>query len=772
MIKKIIFSSTVLVFLTLSLQVEVTFGQETDFLAFPERVADYEHLELNLEITEDLDIRGDALYTFNLLRVDSDSIRLNAVRISMETIELNGEEADFRIDDDQIIIKIPEELSVEESHQLRIQYRANPVFGVFKNRNGTIWSSGMPASVRHWLPVKDHPRNSFTTDINLIFPTGNEAVFAGERGNTEVESVDLQRVRFQSDERIPVSSLRFAIGDFVRTQSTVGDHQITLYSERDLLGDDELGELLNDARDTFQFTLETLGSEYFSRVLNLIVLDDHHWETRPYGAGTVFAYTSLGFLSEQIASGVIGQWLGVQLREEQWSDPDAILLLQAWLLEQSGLNIELPSESPDMFVESIYNHFGMDSRAAWRSFFRSDDSERYKAALNNFDFSGLKEQSEVVNWYDFTTFLYNRTGRNLMEKPSPETPEMDDEDEQIPVYRVVYHHNEEEERLRLEFIGEDATIDELVSLRVREVTFNDEREREITFTGTRDEVHLNVNRGIENLTLYAEDDQQVKLKPEKPFRFWIYQLQHDEDAEKRREAAVGLRNFTENPDLQLALLDIIDSEENEEVFAEALKTLSYVTNGASGTDQLFTQRYSGNAGRAVQLAIVEAYSDYNGNERVISQLQSILQNTAYTDVQRQAVRSLSAIADDSRFQSISESALTNEAIEPIAPFILRELARANDADTAVSIASSFLDDRFPYRNRVEVLDLLLDYDRSSDRWVRRINHLLEDNDPRIRMRALDGLQFLDSSERNAIIDERLYEEYDDRVISRLKMLQG
>ncbi|MEX2574785.1 MAG: hypothetical protein WD317_10825, partial [Balneolaceae bacterium] len=522
-------------------------AQRVDFEEFPRLDADYDHLRLELEVTDDLVLRGDAAYELSLLRGNIDTLRLDAIRMDMESVEWNDEPVDYLIDDDRLLIVLPGGTTRSGTHSMRIRYSANPSFGVFRDDRGTIWSSGKPGSVRHWLPVVDHPRNSFTSDVTFIFPTGKEAVFSGVRGDESVESVDLKRVRFHADSDMPASSMRFAIGDFELSQSTSGRHQLTLYTQSGLLDDEEKQNLLETSGNAFSLAERILGTGYPSRGLNLVILADDMWESKNYGAGIVFGFKNQGNLSSQLTYGTLAQWIGIQLREERWEDPDAILLLQTWLAGQSRApsgEESRPRSGNRIQEEGIYRAFSPAGRADWTRFMNSPESEPFHNLLEQTGSVLLEDLPEVINWYDFTSYLYSRSGLNLMERP--EFPaEEPDETEPVPEYRVIYHHDEAENRLRLEFRAVEQAVEELVTVTAREDTFNDSQSREITFTGESDDVVLNVNQNVENLKLSVEGDVKVVLRPEKPLRFWLYQLRRDEDPASRAEAAAGLRNYSD-----------------------------------------------------------------------------------------------------------------------------------------------------------------------------------------------------------------------------------
>src|SRR5690625_7383261 len=82
----------------------------------------------------------------------------------------------------------------------------------------------------------------------------------------------------------------------------------------------------------------------------------------------------------------------------------------------------------------------------------------------------------------------------------------------------------------------------------------------------------------------------ILLTTEKPLMFCIYQLQNDSDPERRRQAAEALAEVEDNPDIQLALNDLLRTETDATVYAELLRALGRLTEGASGTDELFMQQ--------------------------------------------------------------------------------------------------------------------------------------------------------------------------------------
>ncbi|MEX0994382.1 MAG: hypothetical protein WD599_02575, partial [Balneolaceae bacterium] len=575
-------------------------AQTADYASFPQMDVDYTHLELQLNVSEDLLVEGNAFYSLETRRGGLDSLVLDAARIEVQQLEWNEDERDFRMEGDKLIVFLPEGVSGNEEATLRIRYRASPEFGIHRDTSGTIWSSLLPGAVRHWLPVFDHPRNTLTSDIRLVYPSGKQAVLNGRLSESAVESVDYQSLRFTSESPLPVTTLSFAIGRFEQLQTTVGRHLIQLHSLEGLLTEDQKAELLDVAYNSFRSAENHTGQGFPWRTLHIVVLEDDRWETKNYGAGVVYVYQNRSELSYQLRRGVASQWFGVQLREEQWSDAAAIRLLQSWLYRDLSLReredsfeqnpeLEVPGTAGVTDTSGVYAVFSPSMEEQWNKYFMSDQATNLRDVISRSAPLIMAQKTGVITWYDFANYLYDHTGQPFFTAPRPQISEQ--EEEEPYHYTATFDLDESEGTLRIEFNAENRPSEELISVSAFEVARQDTQYRELAFTGSSDEIVMNVNPAIENMKLQVTDNVPVILDIEKPFMFWVYQLRSDEDPESRKEAAVKLRRFDENPDLQLALLDFLANENNEEVIAETIRTLSAIVKGASGTDQLFLQRY-------------------------------------------------------------------------------------------------------------------------------------------------------------------------------------
>lgn len=747
------------------------YSQDWDYEKFPKLDIDLQHLNADIHIDEFGAIEGDVLYRATVNIDDPDSLVFDASRLNIIGVWVNDQDREFSALDDQLVIYLDEVFAQGSVLNIRIQYEANPKFGVLRDVNRTTWTSQLPKTTRHWLPVIDHPRAQFTTELVFTHPSGNTFVANGRMVNSGVISVEEATTTYTTNNPISATSLAWALGDFNEIFSGTVNRlqgngnqlpiQVHVYSESDLQSDTDLAGLATNA---IQSVRDNLRTPYPYRDLNIVVLDDDFWETKWFGAGVIFVYRDHGYIEQQIQRGVLSQWIGLSFREEQWSDADAIQATHSMIVNQLfdfEPILDYRIEPYDIF--SLYNY------SKWSQFMESNELPRFKSSLQSAFNEILNDSRNVLGWRELSEIIYSQTGQPFFEGFDPEDLETTEEDS--IVYTAGIDWNETGNTVQINFEAVNQSVDELVSVSVEEIGFQETRQHDVTFTGQSDGSVVNVSSGIENIKLSIANRDDIQLNVEKPFMFWINQLRNDTDPQERVEAAKGLANYTDNPDLQLALDDILRVESNPNVYAEIVRSLAKLTSGASGMDERFLRYSSSDQNSAVRIAAVEALSAYPNDERVISRLRSIILQPNNSDLQKAAIRSLAEVADPERFNTIAGNLVSQEPVLHHVPLILQLLAEKGQEESAVEMASTFITDQFPYEVRRKALEVILEYDRSSGNWQERLPTLFSDNHPGIRYRAASAFQYLNGSARNSLLEQVLQEEYDARVRTVLESYQ-
>lgn len=767
---------TILLFLLISIT-RTTLAQNGDYEKYPPIDIELLHLDGEIRIDSSGLIEGDVKYNARVQKHEIEMITLDAARLSIHSVSVNDEPVEHRFEDHKLIIELGSVAARGDELNFRIVYDTNPVFGVHQNDAGTIWTSQLPKSTKHWLPVIDHPRVEFTTDIRFTHPSGFTVAASGVRGQSELLNVDEETVTFTSNQKIPATALSWATGNFDQILSTAdsdsgldgvdfntllrfqneADGNIHFYFESD---GSESG-IQQAAINAYLETKNELGINYPFQDLHIVVLDDDFWETKTYAAGIMYVYKNRGGAEKQVKRGILAQWIGVMVREEQWSDSDAIIALQAILMNRL-YNSELIAGENDY----QYDIFSDEIFSRWQNHFDAEDTtafmEHTEYALNKI----LDNSQKILGWNELSDIIYNETGQPYFEGFTPAKIEAEEKDTVKYIATIDWEEGESTARIRFEADG-DAS-DELITVTGREITFTDERSHEIIFSGRSEAVIINVSTGIENIKLSVDGRDDVQIREIKPFMFWLHQLRNSDDVSRRMDAATGIAQFPENPDLQLALNDVLQFESDPAVYAQIIRSMSQLTIGASGTEERFIQNTSANQHRSIQLAAVESLRHFENNQRVISRLRSIINQTEDSEIRRTAIKSLYDVSDTETFLNAVQTFVTRESVINEVPLMLNLLAEKGEAETAVDIASTFAAPEFSYTIRKGALGVMIENDQSPANWMNRLPGLLSDHDPRIRHQATGALAKLNSQQRNQVVSQRIDDEFDARVRAALR----
>ncbi|PWN07621.1 HEAT repeat domain-containing protein [Rhodohalobacter mucosus] len=749
-----------------------------DYEAYPWMPTEFRHLDAELRISETGRIEGDILYSLSMKDEEADSLMLDAPGLEIIGVEVQNEPAENYISRDKLIIALPQRFERGQNLSLRIQYRSETEFGIHQSALGTRFTSSLPRSTSHWLPVVDHPSVEFTAEFMFIHPAGKKLVMNGREGEGSVVSVDEEVTVYSVNPAITPTGLNWALGDLSIIATTTSqlwqqetdpdivsafsgrsDSQIYLYSEFETDYGSDI--ITNSAQLLLQMQQET-GISYPFRDLHLILLKDDYWETKPYGSGIIYLFSNRGNIPGQVEESIVSQWFGAKLRERQWSNPEAVQMLRGWQLSRSDYEPVQGGQSPPP-----YNVFESGELTPWIHFneTRPDQSawdKKLSEVVGNLFVSG----NYVLSYNTLAEEVYKVSGVPLFDGVT--LYESVSQLDSVYTYTADIAWEAGSDAAEINFRAENIAVDELVSVNVQEITPNEVRSQQFTFTGESDTVVLSVSPFTENLILELPDSENVQLKVNKPFSFWLYQLRSSNEPSFRVEAAAKLAEYADNPDLQLALTDLLQREENAAVVAQILRSFSTVTNGAAGTQQLFLRFLDSGNPDSVRAAAIDGLSLFTGDEQVISRLRSTLYQSETSSVRRAATRSLYETTEPDVFLNILERSITDDLALNDVPYMLRLLADKGEQESAVRFAETFLSDNFPYEIRKGVLDLILQYDSSGDRWQARLQRLLFDRDPRIRYHSQEALKLLPSEAARDLLDRRLPEEYDERVRRKLQ----
>ncbi len=755
-------------FLALSLGIFLTllsqnvWAQAFDYEQYPPLDFSFNELQLDLEVNPgEGSIEGTARYsaTSNINNVDS--LVLQAAHMEIRNVLINDSEAGFNLRNDSLIISFEESYGAGESLEVSVNYKTIPRFGVLQNDLGTMWSSLLPLTNRHWFPSLDHPRVTFRLGVSLTVPSGYQAVANGVKVDEEILDLDWVRFQYQTRGHVPAPSVVFAVGKFDRQEASFGIKRITLNLEKGALTKGENQELLEEAYNLLQQTEQRLGMEFPYERLHIVVLKDHFWETKTWGASTVFLYENGGNLLSQLKRAIYAQWFGVYQREEQWSDSEATTLLQAALDVELSDTLQTLSgkDYPDTQAKSLYQAFGPDKWNRFRRQFNELNS-RFRSTITQ-NFSDLLTMGEgVYSFRRYGDFWYQKNGQPVFELEFGKQQTAEASESDSVVYRVDYA--EEGDNLRLTFNAQEGVYNELVTLPMVQISPDRVDTLEVTFTGARDSVRIQVPALIQNVKILDAARPNLTLDQYKPASYLIYQLRNDENIEDRAEAARKLGHHSDDPDLQLAIKDFMSQELDPRIRAPLLASFGDITGGASGTEQIFMDALGSND-IGIQKAGLFVLQNYPDNEQVQQAVRQYATEVDSLPLYKDAARVFFSVADSAAMNGFVSEVVSADTAGHKAIFAIQELANGGNVERALKQAAFYIADVYDYPVRSKALQILFQHDPSAESWEARAPELLADVDPRIRYLTVEGLSNIPDLDYEDLFGVIIQDEYDERV---------
>ena len=747
-------------------------AQSFDHEPYPKLDFDFLSLELSLGVQpQNLRIDGEAKYRVKANISGADTLTLYASHLDISNVSVDGEAADFSLQNDSLFVLVDDSTQVGSQYEVNIRYSGRPQFGVLQNGNETMWSSQLPRAQRHWIPIVDHPQVTLKTTFNISVPSGVQVWATGAKVGEEVLSVDAMRYQFVSQKEVPASSLAFAIGGFKNKSTSYGDKKINLAVERPLVNETDPKALLQSAQDYLRSVEEKLQRKYPFEQMHILLLEDHNGETKSWGASTIFLYKNSGDLDMQLMRGIIGQWFGVQQRERQWIQADAITLSQTLLFQEFMPDSSMLSrkDQPKDFVGSIYQEFGPKRWNSWQKGILDWQNESVTAFMRD-SLSNMQDLGGVIRWKDYANFWYDHIGQPLFDRPqfSFDTSEASSRTDSV-AYKVYYDLYEEDGTLKLRFEATEGYFGELTTIKAYAEYPGNVDTSEVTFTGKEDSIVLQVQPTINNLQLSYEEYPTLKLDEFKPSSFLIDELRNGETVQERAKAARKLGYHSDNPDLQLAIQDFMKRDLEPEVEAGLLLSMADITEGASGTEQVFLDALKSDH-QVIREAGLMALQNYPQNSTVVNTVQTVAQRADEFPMFKKATQVLTVVMAEESFSGFVESVVQADTVGRRSVFSIKQLANVGQIEDAVEQANLFTESQYSYDIRSEALQILIQHDHAASNWLSRAEELFEEADPRIRFLVVQGLERNLNDEIREFLSDYLQDEYDARVHNKIQQI--
>jgi len=325
----------------------IAFPQAPESNALPPRHfppnREFHMVNVGLNLSFDMQKRelfGTAVETIVPLRAQYDSIRLDAVDMTIRTVTMGGRQLGFSYDGRTLSIGLGKYYGLDDTLSYTIVYSTFPQKGVFfvepdsayPDRSPQVWSQSEMEDARYWYPCHDYPDDFLTSSVDVTVPEDWNVVSNGILQKMSVDN-EMKTKDFHWVESKPhvIYLISFVAGKYSIVNDSLGNIPIYYYVEPKY--EKFAAENFSHTPDIVNFYSEVTGYPYPWQKLSLAAVGDFTFG----GMENVSAITltdqtmhdknaepqveSTGLVAHETAH----QWFGDLLTCRSWSN--------AWLNE-------------------------------------------------------------------------------------------------------------------------------------------------------------------------------------------------------------------------------------------------------------------------------------------------------------------------------------------------------------------------------------------------------------------------------------------------------
>ncbi len=735
-------------------------AQSFDYHSHPRLNFTFKNAQISLQIDpQNVSLNGSVLYNLTANISGADTLLLDAPEIKIDSVQSQGRKLFYDQRDNHLRIALTDSSQRGKDYSVKIYYQAAPHFGLLKSSEGTIWTSMLPRSIRHWLPVRDNPRVRMNVTFSLHIPDDYKVFASGIIRDKHMFHDSTKKITFKTGDSIPITSLAFGVGHF---------HGINSFAEPNSISSKQQQKLVSETKKIIQSIKDATGKGYPFQRVTLAILNDDHWETKSYGASTVFLYKNRGNWLKQLRRGLVAQWIGVYLNEGQWSKSWPIHFMQAVLSNEiSGSEVYMePSKyDPQTPFPTVYDKFGLKDWNYWQDY-KSWNIPIAENIIDEVISKLLKSGSTTVTPETFKIAWYKASGQPKVTLPTfhPTISSSGSEAGNDTIrYRVDFHLNEQKDTLNLAFKAEQGELQRALTLPVIIIADSSNQTKQIDLSGSAGSFSMLLPGGTQNVRLKIPARQHLVFEVHKPVEYSLYQLNNADDVKLQTRAARQLGYHTDDPDLQLALVNAMKKDNKPEVQTALLKSYGEITKGASGTQKRFLDALSSDHEK-IQLAALKGLQNYK-SESVTQRLKKVAETNTDPNLAGQAMAMFMGRVDSTAALNFTNTLVQQDTSGTRAIVAAGALAKNGYSKRAMKYAGFYAQPLYAYPVRKQALQILLSGEDSTGVENEQLSKLINDYDPRIRYLMARNIRKI-SLNADSVLSE--HQEYDARVYKALK----
>lgn len=701
-------------------------------------------------------------YTLRSNRDGVQSVSFAQRDLIIDSVRQGDDELPFLADGDSLRITLREPVDRGTEFHVSVSYSAYPTYGFFIDPGALVWTSGEKGVVQGLIPVIDHPRVRFRTDVTVTHPSIIQVITNGGYVSRSVMNVSEARTVFRSRTPIAASSIRLAFGMMQSSEARAGTIPVRVYVGDNTRVTDGGRALLDLAVSELQRMSSQLKVPFPFEGMNILVAPSSYGETWGDAAGFAVVFDDLGDLPSQLKAAIAAQWTRHAL---QSIEPDVTFAMASYTRQLAG--IENPSIDPSAGFTVGYEH-SVDVMGLLAHI--SADHALGQYPTNDLD--GVTRYIPGMIWsHDLEEARFSN---GWMRRPVPAAPtfrRFEGSDAQLTatggfILRFDRTENPTVVSLVIDPYGRPPAGEYVLNL--NEIYLDDTVSQTVRFGESGGEVELQVDNGL--LNLVPELESGVSFRVEKPLGYWLHQYRSSADKASKVQAARALGRFASDPDLGLLIRDL---ERNEtDPIVKASLTLGMMESGVVDMSAESLTRLLESTESEVRISALELLSQLGEPVVGDSVLLSLFSRQGTTASERRMLaRLLSKQMDEGAFTEFIQAESKKPEGRDLLTVLLNTYFEEGSIDAGIEMADVLIGRDYPFAVRREALTLLDAHDNSAQRWASRLPRLASDQDPRIRIMALDRASLIGADQASIMLQDRAAKEADPRVRARIQTIR-
>ncbi len=289
----------------------------------------------------------------------------------------------------------------------------------------------------------------------------------------------------------------------------------------------------------------------------------------------------------------------------------------------------------------------------------------------------------------------------------------------------------------------------------------------LTVASTGDVTRISAHGRLDNLMMDELPDSILVIET-KPGRFWLYQMRTSTNKEARLAAAAALGTVTDMPDIGLALSDFYRQETDSDMKSALLVSYASQSKGRVGAHPLLLSALKEKSD--VRLVAMRLLSGYVDSEPVKDAVLNIIRTSNDIPMVNEALQTYRNLFPKDVADDLMRRLLNEDHNGDYALTILKAFQGRAEAELIRGRVSYYLNPRFPYELRKTAFLILTETEKTPSSWSEIFTRYAQDADPRFRNDMVDASGYLDPENRQAWLQDRLFNEYDDRILDRIRAL--